>query len=323
VIHGPDGAVQLWNAAAEDLFGWTEGEVVGDPLPPSVPPEASDQFRSHLERARSAGSISGIDIQQRTRDGERLDLQMSASLVEPTGDDERIVTIYSDVTELKDRERQLRRSKQRTEAFTEVLAHDLRNPLQVLCGQFDAIDDPAVDDAVIDRALTRIQTIIDDVVSLAREEPVVDDREAVRLSVVASNAWSESFEGSLVVESDRTLEADSARLEQLLGHLFENACCHGSRDGDVCVRVGCTDEGFYVADDGPGVDEDERTKVFDPGYSTSPGETGYGLNIVEEIAAAHGWSVSVAGSETGGARFVVSGVTDTAEVEPAESSVDR
>jgi signal transduction histidine kinase len=60
-----------------------------------------------------------------------------------------------------------------------------------------------------------------------------------------------------------------------------------------------------VADDGPGVPPGQRDHVFDRGYSAAEDGTGFGLAIVEEIATAHGWTVSVTESEAGGARFTV------------------
>jgi signal transduction histidine kinase len=72
----------------------------------------------------------------------------------------------------------------------------------------------------------------------------------------------------------------------------------------VTVTVGPLDDGsgFYVADDGPGVPEAERERVFEFGHSGSDG-TGFGLAIVRGIAEAHGWRVSLTESESGGARF--------------------
>jgi signal transduction histidine kinase len=72
--------------------------------------------------------------------------------------------------------------------------------------------------------------------------------------------------------------------------------------------VGTFDDGFYVADDGPGVPEADRESVFESGYSTDREGTGLGLTIVQEIAEAHGWEVSVTDSESGGARFEITGV---------------
>jgi len=76
----------------------------------------------------------------------------------------------------------------------------------------------------------------------------------------------------------------------------------------LTVRVGHLEGGFYVEDDGPGIPPDRREAVFEPGHSTAPDGTGFGLNIVERIAEAHGWTVTVTESPEGGARFEFGGV---------------
>ena len=75
----------------------------------------------------------------------------------------------------------------------------------------------------------------------------------------------------------------------------------------VTVTVGplADDGGFYVEDDGPGIPEEIRDGIFESGYTTSERGTGFGLAIVEDIAEAHGWTVSVQDGRTGGARFEV------------------
>jgi signal transduction histidine kinase len=75
--------------------------------------------------------------------------------------------------------------------------------------------------------------------------------------------------------------------------------------GDVTVRVGAlsAEPGISVADDGPGIPADAREDVFEPGYTTSETGTGFGLAIVAEIAAAHGWRVRCTEAADGGARF--------------------
>ena len=75
---------------------------------------------------------------------------------------------------------------------------------------------------------------------------------------------------------------------------------------EVTVRVGDLADGFYVADDGPGVPSDEREAVFDPGYTSTDRGAGLGLPIVARIAEAHGWTVTLGDSEAGGARVEVS-----------------
>jgi signal transduction histidine kinase len=90
-------------------------------------------------------------------------------------------------------------------------------------------------------------------------------------------------------------------------------------DRGVTVTVGLLDgdEGFYVEDDGSGIDESNRDEVFEPGFSTATEGTGLGLGIVRTIAHAHGWSVSLADCD-GGARFEVR--TDRADEPTAQSA---
>jgi hypothetical protein len=78
--------------------------------------------------------------------------------------------------------------------------------------------------------------------------------------------------------------------------------------GGFTVRVGPLDDGFYVEDDGPGVPATDRDRVFELGYSTRDGGTGYGLAVVRQIVEVHGWGIRVDSGRDGGARFVVSGV---------------
>jgi signal transduction histidine kinase/FixJ family two-component response regulator len=75
---------------------------------------------------------------------------------------------------------------------------------------------------------------------------------------------------------------------------------HGGDDAGVTVTVGALSDGFYVADDGDGFDVDPEA-ALEYGTSSDPYGTGFGLAIVREIAAAHGWTLSI--DDVDGARF--------------------
>jgi signal transduction histidine kinase len=232
------------------------------------------------------------------------------------------------------REGELARQNERLDEFASVVSHDLRNPLNVAQGNLElAVETEQEDDAYLEQvssALDRMDELIDDVLTLARNGRTVSEFHPVDLESVVERAWNTTdTEGAtLVVESDLgTVQGDEQRLAQVFENLFRNCVEHGSTDnrpetesftrgtadgadrggdateGVTTVTVGRTDGGFYVADDGPGIPEDERERVFETGYSTDPDGTGFGLNIVRNITEAHGWSVGVTESADGGARF--------------------
>jgi signal transduction histidine kinase len=76
----------------------------------------------------------------------------------------------------------------------------------------------------------------------------------------------------------------------------------------VSITIGDLPDGFYVADDGPGIPVDVRERTFEAGYSTDDEATGFGLGIVAQVAADHDWTVDITRSEAGGARFEIRGV---------------
>ncbi|MDB2225409.1 GAF sensor signal transduction histidine kinase [Halorubrum ezzemoulense] len=208
---------------------------------------------------------------------------------------------------------QLERERDRLDEFASVVSHDLRNPLTAARGRLDLLAEESDSDhiAPIERSLSRMETLIDDLLALAREGSDVEDPDPVDLAALATDAWktSDSRGGTLrVALDDSEVLADEARLRQLFENLFRNAVEHGGEDVTVTVGPLADGAGFYVADDGEGIPEAERDQVFETGYTTTTDGTGFGLNIVAEIADAHGWAVRVTASEADGARFEITGV---------------
>lgn len=237
--------------------------------------------------------------------------------------------------------RELERQRERLEEFTGAVSHDLRNPLSIAVGNVE-IARELCSGTVADKlerahlALERMDALIRDLLALARQGRSVEDPVETDLEVIVEKAW-----GTVGVEADAELkihgtlpriECDRRRLRQVFENLFRNSIEHGSKgepstlqlqstsddpptekgaaDGaaanaPVNIAVGTLPDGdgFYVVDDGPGIDPEERGDVFEPGHSNAPAGTGFGLAIVDRIAKAHGWSTGVEEGETGGARF--------------------
>ncbi|GAA0267030.1 PAS domain-containing protein [Halobacterium noricense] len=246
-----------------------------------------------------------------------------------------------ELTRRRVRER-LEAQNEKLERFASIVSHDLRNPLNVLVGYLDLAEESGKAEHFqrCRDTIARMETLVEDLLSLAQAGKGVDDVVPTDLAAVVEDAWTtvETGNATLVVDADVTIRADGSRLRQLLVNLFRNAVEHGStgptsqarRDtvergstaprshthedavehagADVTVTVGALDGGFYVEDDGPGIPVDGRGDVFDVGYSMNDEGTGFGLNIVAEVAAAHGWTVSLTDADGGGARFEFVGV---------------
>ncbi|WP_227133719.1 receiver/sensor box histidine kinase [Halorubellus salinus] len=265
-------------------------------------PETVATLRAAIENEESAS----VDIRNYRKDGTPFWNHLDIS---PIFDDDELTHYFGfqrDVTERKRLQDELHEQNERLSDFASVLSHDLRNPLAVAQGQLDAVDDADV--AAAEEALARMDSLITDVLALAREGEVVEATERVSLGEVGTYAWSMvEIDGlELDVPADVVVQADRERLVSVLENLFRNVAEHAH--GASTVTVTAVEDGFVVADDGPGIPEGERDSAFDRGHTTDPDGTGFGLAIVAAIADAHDWTVSVEESADGGAAFAFHGV---------------
>jgi PAS domain S-box-containing protein len=305
VIDADDMVLDV-NEAGAELLGRPREAVIGTTV--------DDLFAAYpgvVETFRDRRDVrEDITLHQ---DDERHDYEVDIS---PIHDDHDQyvgrVLLIRDVTERRRRQRELERrtealerQNERLDRFANIVAHDLRNPLSVAKGHLEldrADHDPENLDEV-EAALDRMDEITDDVLALARQEEATVDPEPVDLAECCLDAWRtvDTGEADLRVRTARTVAADPSQLRRSLENLFRNTIEQGGPAVDVAV--GDLEDGFYVADDGPGIPPDERDRVFESGYTTIESGTGFGLSVVENIAEAHGWSVRATESEAGGARF--------------------
>ena len=291
------------------------------------------------------------ETEARTLSGDRIEELLQVVVPEDAAEDySRVYVIGTDITDQKRRERRLKRQNERLDQFTSVVSHDLRNPLHVASARVELAaeecDSPHLRRAA--EAHDRMERLIDDLLTFARAGSQAIDFEPVALPKLLDACWSglPTDGASLAVETAATVRADRDRLRQLFENLLLNSVEHGSTgprsegrgdsvehgstsnrtesgnppesDGTVSITVGDLDDGsgFYVADDGPGIDPADRQTVFEAGHSTAGTGTGFGLSIVAEVAEAHGWAVAVADADSGGARFEVSGVEVVDDASP-------
>jgi len=305
-VHDIDGVIRDVNQRLCDELGYTESELLGRTvwdIDPSANPERASSFWDALP----ANTPHRFEGELERKDGSTFPIEVHLIRLNLDGKD-RFVAMDRDITEQKQRERELVQQNERLDRFTSVVSHDLRNPLQVAEGRLDLLqedcDSNHIDD--IDHALDRMDSLIEDLLTLAQTGEEAMTRESIQLSDFVETSWEtlSTAEATLTVETQQTVEADREQLQHLLTNLFRNAIEHGGPA--VTVTVGDTEDGFYVADDGVGLPDSAKETLFDAGYTTADDGTGFGLSIVKEVANRHNWTVTATNGARGGARFEIS-----------------
>ncbi|WP_275740204.1 ATP-binding protein [Halorhabdus sp. SVX81] len=310
-----------WYPTFEDVFGIdaTDVEPIFDAYFELIPPDHRERVRSAIEAAIDGGTDYDLTYPVQPHD-EQLWVREQAEVMDDE-DGPRVVGTVTDVTELKAYERRLERQNERLDEFAEVISHDLRNPLNVAFGRAELLAENCESDhtrPLLD-ALDRMDDIVGNTLTLARQGDTVGETDPVPVkSVVAECAEMIDSEAETVeVPEEFGIRGDPDRIRHVFENLLSNAVDHATTptDEQATERAGVTvridridDRGFYVADDGPGIPAEERDDIFESGYTTTVDGTGLGLTIVERIAEAHDWDVSVTESREGGARFEFTGV---------------
>ena len=304
------GAFELVNSRLEDLTGYDRATLLDSSISTlmdeSTMNEATDLISAPTDE------ITAFEWQLQTANGDSIPCEARISRVD-FDDAPGTIWAVADMSDRMEREGELMRQNDRLERVISIISHDLRNPLSVATGQLELAQADAesehVDKAA--SALDRMAEIVDDILTLARTGHRIDPTDSIDLDRVATGCWTnvETGAASLFIESNVAFRADEVHIQNLLENLIRNAVEHGG--ADVSVRLGKLNEGdgFYVEDDGSGIPDDDRAQVFESGYSSVEGNVGLGLNIVREIADAHGWDITLTEGQEGGARFEFSNVT--------------
>ncbi|WP_251331503.1 PAS domain S-box protein [Haloplanus pelagicus] len=293
-----------------ELVGYDRKTILGSTPSLIKDEDAVERAEHHLGRLLSSDGPETVQFEVTIQpcDGDPIVCEDHMGVLPYEGDEfDGSVGTLRDITERKERARKLERQNARLKDFVGIVSHDLRNPLMTAQGRLELAqadcDSPHLDE--VGDAVDRCQALIDDLLALAQSGNAVGTTEPVTLSELAEECWqtTPSADATLAVETDQTISADRSRLQQLFENLFRNAVNHGG--GEITVTVGEIADGFYVADDGAGIPDEERDDIFEAGYSTADDGTGFGLAIVKEIVEAHGWEIRVTDSQTGGVRFEI------------------
>ncbi len=313
VVLDGKGSIIRANELAETTLGLPEAELTArtfndadweivdtdeNPVPDDALP-----FQRVLE---SGEPVYDVEHGIRRPDGEIVWLSINAApLWEDADSVEHVIAVLSDESAQLEHERMQAATIRQLESFGRVLSHDLGNILNIAQGRLELARETGADEhfEAADSSLRRAVVVLKELTSAIKAGTVVDELDVVDATTAFAEAWDsqETDQATKEVSGPIDINADETALVRMFENLIRNSLEHGEQT--VTIRLGPLPNGFYVEDDGPGIPEPDREKVFEAGFTTKERGTGTGLPSVQQIALAHGWKVLATEGSDGGARF--------------------
>ncbi|TQQ79781.1 response regulator [Halonotius terrestris] len=313
------------NSRYEEMFDQSVATLREDPTSflGAVHPDDVADVKGAMQRS-GEGHTQEVTYRIQGDDDEWKWVESHAEPIFEDGAVVRVAGFTHNMTERKQRELELRAKNERLERFASIVSHDLRNPLSVADGYLEMARNEADSDHLetVASALDRMETLISEILVLAREGQEVTETESVVLDTIVQSSWSNIDQQAARLQADTNvyIEADKIRLGQVFENLFRNAIEHGGDDVTITVGVLDDDAGFYVENDGDPIPDGKKNQIFETGFTTNKQGTGFGLAIIKRIVTAHGWDIRATDGADGGARFEITGVEVTPQEQPPEQN---
>ncbi len=294
------------NDAYSALTGYDQDELVGRNCRFLQGEATREAPTTEIRQAINAEEPVSVELRNYRKDGELFWNRVTiAPLYDDNVDVEHFVGFQENVTPYR---------KLLTEFnnLGRVMAHDMQNPLQTVRMRLElAIEKDEVNHVA--KALSsveRLEQLIDDVAGVLKSGTVVGERERLDVGSVAKHVWEAldryGEEDAIKIEGSVTVRGNKNAVRRMFDNVLGNSKEHG--EPPVKVRVGELEEGFYVEDNGPGIPESHREKVFEHGFSTKETDSGTGMGMasVHQIVLAHGWRIDITDAEEfDGTRFEI------------------
>ena len=324
VVIDAHGRVEAFNPAAERLFGYSEGEVRGQNVNVLMPSPYHEEHDHYLARyhATHVKKIIGIgrEVIGCRKDGSTFPVHLSVAEMVLDGET-KFTGILHDLTERTRIEAQLREQAAlaRLGEMAAVIAHEVRNPLAGIRGAIQIIGgrlpkdskDAAITQEIISR-VDALNVLIKDLLLFARP-PQPKPLRVDLASLVVATADLMKVDPSLanvrveIAGSAPPVLADPDLLKIVFVNLLTNGAHAMDGRGTIRVSLSSRDSTSEVtfSDDGPGIPEDVRGRIFTPFFTTKARGSGLGLPTAKRLVEAHHGTIDVSCPAAGGTQISV------------------
>jgi PAS domain S-box-containing protein len=337
-----DGTVIYWNQASTDFYGFTEQEALGkNLLDLIIPTKLKEVVRNEIKTMRETGkSIPASELTLTRKDGSPITVYSSHSYVKLPGKQAEFFCIDTDLTERKKAEdvhKELeiaQKTAQFKQNFLANMSHEIRTPLTGVLGMIEIMEQTALSPNQKDYLNTiklsgeNLREIINQVLDYSKIEagkialhPQIFEFRSLPLTAISlyknNVKTGVKFQNTIDSNIPLWMEADNARLAQVLNNLVSNAVKFTSegvisiqsslvsakpQNGQVVVKL-------EVTDTGPGIPEDSHQKLFIPFSQVEAIDTrnfegtGLGLSICKQLVEMMGGEIGMTSEEGKGSTF--------------------
>ena len=304
-----DGTILSWNPAAEELYGYKAEEAIGQPVTFIVPPDRYDEYHKAFSQVKRGKRIPWFETVRMRKDGSRIEVSLTTSPVrDGTGKIVGASAIAKDISHNKRTERALRLANEKLGLLGSLTRHDVVNQVSILMGYLSLLEQDAdpVTHAKHVRAAKQACLAITGQLQFAGnyQKAGTKSPEWARVKLeLAGAVTSLDMSGVKVDDSTDDLEilADPM-FEKVFLNLLVNSRRHGQRVTRISVGHSMRGDNLVLlySDDGIGIPEADKGKVFEPGFGK---DSGLGLFLIKEILLVTGITIREVGTPGEGAAF--------------------
>jgi two-component system cell cycle sensor histidine kinase/response regulator CckA len=340
IIHALDGTIVSWNMGAENIYGYSASEAVGQSRTLLLQPAQTDELPEIIETLKSGERVQHSEGAHIRKDGQRIDVSMMFSPVKDAS--ETVIgaaAIVRDITQRKVLEAQLRQS-QKMESIGRLsggIAHDFNNLLGVIVGYSSVLEERLAGSAELTRCVQEIKKAGQRATGLTRQllafsrQQVLEPKVLNLNNVVADvskmllRLIGEDIELKTILQPDLgRVKADQGQIEQAIMNLAVNARDAMPGGGKLIIETANVffDEfgaqqnpplgaaqGVMLAmtDNGIGMDKNTQSRIFEPFFTTKEKDkgTGLGLSVVYGVVKQSGGHITVSSELGKGTTFTI------------------
>jgi PAS domain S-box-containing protein len=333
---GPGGEIQMWNRSAAVSTGWAAGDVLTKPLAKLLASERSAaRLHEALQLALAGEETANLELPLATRDGGHRVVRWHLSPLPPSEAGTRpvVLAVGLDLTDRIELERRAAEAEAMAAigSLTAGLAHEIRNPLNAAVLQLELLQRSAtkLEDrtlkekielrvTVVRQELDRLTRLLGDFLNLAKpralELATVNLAGLLKDVVALQEPVAKTAGLTLTLQLDEPAffaRGEAALIKQVVVNLIVNAIDAMRERGHGRIEITCHETSssrveLSVADDGPGIPEEIRERLFTPFVTSKEAGTGLGLTIVKRIVDRHGGTIAVSSTAGRGTRVSVS-----------------